>query len=600
MIVETLQHSGYIDRLSPGTLHSVSWLNANTISTCTTAGVTAMRLQSGQLHPNWTVDCPAWAGSTAARSQMFALATGEHIHIWVLNPLRLQKSISDSGTMVALSPDGSLLASAHKGGSEITLWDTRSASQLRTMSYGNEIVSLAWSGNGQTLAAGYRYTSETVLFDVASGHPIGLLSAPLTGERSSTAIRAISGIAFSPTDNTIALADVEGSLRLWRWRRGSQGTLIRRIAFRATLDSWGQITTDFSYDGTCIAVGTRFQTEVWSRETGEPVFSAGHGSVDLRFAPDAHMLACVKPNGEVVIWNVTTQEPLAAAVCGEPKITALAVNPRQDAVAIGRQGPIGGLTVRALSDTSPVWRAENIGHVAALAFSPDGTLLAVAGNFQDSERRLCLFDQAKQQLSTLRDDVDCIAFSPDSMRIACGGQYGFRLLDVRTLEPLRRWEQLQYLGTFDWTKALAFRGDGKLLVSGGNNGVGLWDAGRAQLIARPYEGQIEAVALSPDGRFLAAGGRDSLIIWELSGGGFLKPLTARQVTSRSDGVNALAFSPDSEILVTGGAQLRAWETRTMREVRSFQDACRVSAVGFLPESRRLVTSADAVRLWRLP
>lgn len=104
------------------------------------------------------------------------------------------------------------------------------------------------------------------------------------------------------------------------------------------------------------------------------------------------------------------------------------------------------------------------------------------------------------------NSITAAALSPDGQRLAvCAGNQVVRVLDAATGAELRRFALGEYLRT----PQLLFTPDGKHLVTGGYNGVNLWDAGTGRLVSQVLnparDGRDGAIHLSADGKTVAVG-----------------------------------------------------------------------------------------------
>ena len=113
------------------------------------------------------------------------------------------------------------------------------------------------------------------------------------------------------------------------------------------------------------------------------------------------------------------------------------------------------------------------GRVAAVVFSPDGTMLASGG-----EGDLCLWEvrtgNLLHKIVKARGSVYGVAFSPDGQTLASASWQTVELWNTVTGE---------HIGTFTghpgWNKAVVFSPDGQTLASGNRYGtVILWDMNR--------------------------------------------------------------------------------------------------------------------------
>jgi WD40 repeat protein len=169
------------------------------------------------------------------------------------------------------------------------------------------------------------------------------------------------------------------------------------------------------------------------------------------------------------------------------------------------------------------------------------------------------------ELDAIDGEVDDLAFSPDGSLLAVTGpgQVGLWETGSWIRRPVDTSEvplELDSQGGINWVRAVSFSPDGETLIAGGPDGlVRAWDAATGEVVGEPVEvgGDIFDVAFDPDGRRL-------VVAWngERPDGGFGGWATVYSfpggdevytVNVEGDGRSAAAlFSPDGAMLATGG------------------------------------------------
>lgn len=233
-----------------------------------------------------------------------------------------------------------------------------------------------------------------------------------------------------------------------------------------------------------------------------------------------------------------------------------------DAASAAAAVPVPARTKAGL--TPAVTPGRSAAPVTALAFAPDGKLLA-AGGF----RSVRLVDPATgtvtRTLSGPVDQVQAVAFSPDGRWLAAaGGVPGERgeviVWDIAAGKLLRRFGNAHA----DVVYGLAWKPNGaaassEIATASLDKTVRLWNAatGKPGRVLRDHADAVLSVAYSPDGKLLATGSADrSAKLFDSATGKGLAVLAAH-----GDSVTGVAFNHDGKLLATVSADktLRVWK-----------------------------------------
>ncbi len=151
-----------------------------------------------------------------------------------------------------------------------------------------------------------------------------------------------------------------------------------------------------------------------------------------------------------------------------------------------------------------------------------------------------------------------------------------------------------------WVHAAAFSPDGKLVTSGGDDGLQLWDAATGKHVRTLVADQeVYSTAFAPDGKMIATGlGNGDILLWDVTAG----KSNTRLVGHRGM-VRDLTYSPDGKLVISAGQDdtFRVWDLGTGRCIATHKHTTVVLAVAVTADGRTLA-SADGggrVKFWAL-
>ncbi len=459
-------------------------------------------------------------------------------------------------TGARLVGDGSRLVTVTR--TEIATWDARTLRRLSTVHPSVNLGGYAdVSASGRTVVAEIRGSGALVFIDAVSGrvtrargggdHGVGLT------------------LRFAPDDRTVVTSHDDGTVILW------------------------------------------------NPATGRPIEKlVGHGgrSVGAAFSPDGAVVYSSSLDGAIFEWGIGGEQrfgqsfqygPSARSLPDVPQTPPLALPPdgSQFAVRVGRSRFALYLLPR-LQRRALLEAGATAGPVTALAWSPDGALLAVAT--RDGPVQLWRTRRRPHLIHRLHglDAVQAVAFTPDARLIAA---VDHRRGSTRAPGRLAVWRTDTGMATASPLDLPSEGGSIAVSRDGDEIAVGL-DDGRVLVIdaaARRVERTLQptgapnvALAFAPDGTLITGSWAGTVQRWDPASGdeiGGATLVSAGPVGSISSGSDSDVFS------TTGLADGRAkvWWTSPVQQLGSsfrHRPGAQAGKAAITADGRKLIVVYD--------
>lgn len=295
-----------------------------------------------------------------------------------------------------------------------------------------------------------------------------------------------SGLAYSAEAGVLAAGSEQGTIQLWD-RDVLEGI---RAGTRAThlLHGHSGPVTALAAKGRYVASAAADRKLIlWSLPEGKPeqTLAAPQMIRCLAFSPDGKLLAAGEDDGTVALLEIPSFKPLAKLARPPEWLAALSFSPDARTLAGGAYDGqvelwhIGARERLAMPPASPGKQpaASTENNVLSLAWSPDGSLLAVGG----TDARIHCFQGADgkylRSLIGHTGSVSALAFHPTGSVLASAGKdRTVRLWNPATGQMLKSLE-----GHTAWVQGVAFVAHGSRLASvGADRTLRLWELSPAK------------------------------------------------------------------------------------------------------------------------
>ncbi|MFO1022466.1 MAG: hypothetical protein U0903_17480 [Planctomycetales bacterium] len=318
--------------------------------------------------------------------------------------------------------------------------------------------------------------------------------------------------------------------------------------------------------------GRPYAVTHWNLETSqleqrrELPFLERNAYESLALSPDASIIATGDTRGVLQFFDLKSGEKLSEQSLGGGGVNGIAIGPDGNQTAASQSHANNLFLWNRKTEAKPFEIAEGR-RFDAVAFSPDGNLLAVGPNPRDTVQ---LYDVASRKL-------------------------------IRSLEGA---------STFSVEKLL-FTPDGKTLfavnrsarIDRDEGGIYAWDVATGHLqhhLTRPGFSPT-SLDLSPQGDLVAACDTGAeLGLWNLKTG---DSISSQMSGGHTGPLRHLSFSPKSDLILTTSADTsaRVWDAHTGKQLANFKHLNLVDTAAFSPDQTLVATSSfDEVSLWEFP
>ena len=498
----------------------------------------------------------------------------ESAKLWWLNRNQhseLKHENKNGSDGVAFSNDGNLIAIANTENRNIDLYNLNNKlirTFIRNDSSFNKVI---FAPNNQYIAASNK-DHEIKIFQLSDGHLVRTLFGDQDYSQNKKQKYDFLDIKFSPNGQFIAAASTDRTIKIWS---RSSGELLHILEGH---EDW-VYAISFSPDGKYIVSGgggSDKSLRFWETSTGEliKIIKDADSSVhSIRFSSDGKLIASAGSEQVLKIWDFNS------------------ILSSNNDVLLNHQDILLKVIKGHKSEIND------------LDFSPDGNLIALAGNNQVVT--LWKLNKVLQKsINTSNYSILKLVFSSDGKKFASSGADGF----------IRIWDNqgklLEYFKAHEeWIFGLSFSPDGKLIASASEDStVKIWQIENIKNTSLSYEfekyGKAYDVSFSPDGKLIASISDDNkLKIWNTSDRKLVDTVESTYDLYWSLSLN---FSPDGKFIAANAkdGKIKMWrlENNKLIRMKEFEDKDSNKAIykiGFSPDGHLIAGASldNKVRIW---
>jgi serine/threonine protein kinase len=247
------------------------------------------------------------------------------LKLWNLVTSREIRTLdANSGSLyaVTITSDGKTLASGN-GQKTIQLWNLATGQQIRTLKgHTSSIKSVAITPNGQILVSG-SFDGSIKLWNMTTGKAIRTLQGHS---------QEVKSVAISSNGQTLASGSADDSIKLWNLITGQE--------VRTLLGHFSSVNSvAISPDGVTLASGSVDKSiKLWNLATGKEIRTLrGHSYAvnTICFSTDGKILASGGADNTIKLWELSTGKEIRILQGHTKEVTSVAINPNGKTLASG-------------------------------------------------------------------------------------------------------------------------------------------------------------------------------------------------------------------------------------------------------------------------
>ncbi|HEY5704728.1 MAG TPA: hypothetical protein VIS96_04060 [Terrimicrobiaceae bacterium] len=459
------------------------------------------------------------AHSADGRQLAFVAGRQSEIAIGAIDDLARAVTVEPFGeriTALAFHPEGILAVATEKGGISL-LFPAGERQLLREATQAN-IRSLAWRKQGEPLLAAGDDEGRVVI-----------LKRDAAPRDVTSASNAIQDLAWSPDGQSLAAACSDGRIRIWAIPESPDAEI--SLLEDLPAHDGPALSVAWSADGSRLASGGNDETVcIWrpSARFGPMITHAkGPPLHSLSVSEDGTRIAAGSEHGDIFTWDARSNTGFAISQAGG-RVLCLAWQPGAERLASGNES--GEIRIWQHSTRDSVRSvkpgestAANDQTIWRVRWSHDGKKLASSSHTGAVQIWEPDGNAPPRLIGKLPDYALGLAWSPDDTMLAAGSTHGeiwlWRVADGGL--PIVKISGEPGRGHADSVASLAFLPGANVLASCGRDGtLRLWDvrSGAALAVTPPVGGFLDDLAHSKDGSKISAVGTDGYLrVWESDG-----------------------------------------------------------------------------------